>query len=255
MAEIISKFQNKNSQSVIIKGDGRKLPFVEDYFFHAIVTDHPWMAPKSNNGGNRSFADYDCFEYTLEDFKEKARVLKNGCFLVEVLPSENAENFRYLYRIKDLAEQAGFQYYAKIPWKKGTFVSNTGRCSKNTEDIMFFTKGKARSLRPDVKKNQIYTYRENFMSGTKKMLPTNFDIQAVGRNEKIHQSEKPVHLYKQILDLITLPNEKILDQFAGSGALGIAALQNGYNSVLIEKDNNAINNIIKRFENGGYEYV
>jgi len=34
------------------------------------------------------------------DFKEKARVLKDGCFLVEVLPAENENNYEYLYQIK-----------------------------------------------------------------------------------------------------------------------------------------------------------
>ena len=32
--------------------------------------------------GDRNFATYDCFRYTLDDFREKARVLKDGSFLV-----------------------------------------------------------------------------------------------------------------------------------------------------------------------------
>lgn len=47
----------------------------------AIVTDHPWEDSVSNKGGNRSFADFQCFRYTEEDFAEKDRVLKQGCFL------------------------------------------------------------------------------------------------------------------------------------------------------------------------------
>lgn len=93
---------------------------------------------KSNKGGTRAFALYDCFRYTLEDFKEKARVLKDGCFLVEVLPAENENNYEYLYQIKKYAKEAGFIYYSKVPWKKGTFVSNTGRKAKNTQDIIHF---------------------------------------------------------------------------------------------------------------------
>ena len=39
------------------------------------------------------------------------------------------------------------------------------------------------------------------MSGTSKMLPTKFNVQAVGRKEKIHQSEKPVKLYEEIIEI------------------------------------------------------
>lgn len=146
-------FANSEAESVaLIEGDGRDLSILKDGSVDCIITDHPWADTKSNKGGNRSFADYEAFRYTVEDFKEKARVLKDGCFLVEFLPAENESNFNYLYEIKKMAEEAGFLYYSKVAWKKGTFVSNTGRKSKNTEDVMIFTKGKCRAMRPDVKK-------------------------------------------------------------------------------------------------------
>ena len=71
---------------------------------------------------------------------------------MEFLPEENGENYGYLYQVKQLAKEAGLQYYAKVAWKKDSFVANTGRKSKNTEEIAFFTKGKARNMRPDPKK-------------------------------------------------------------------------------------------------------
>lgn len=59
---------------------------------------------------------------------------------MEVLPAENENNYEYLYQIKNYAKEAGFLYYSKVTWKKGNFVSNTGRKAKNTQDIMFFLK-------------------------------------------------------------------------------------------------------------------
>lgn len=82
----------------------------------------------------------DDLVYTEKDFFEKQRVLKPGCFLVEFLPEENGENYQYLYQVKEYARKAGLDYYAKVAWKKGDFVANTGRKSKNTEDVCFFTK-------------------------------------------------------------------------------------------------------------------
>ena len=230
---------------LIIEGDGRDLSFLEDESLDCIITDHPWSDKKSNKGGNRNFASYDTFEYTLDDFKEKARVLKQGCFLVEMLPAENENNFEYLYKIKKMAQEVGFEYYAKVPWIKGNFVSNTGRKAKNSEDIMIFSKGKARALRLDVKKTKKIGH-DCYMSGTNGMLPTSFSVQAVPRNEVIAQSQKPVELFEQLLSYITMENEIVLDQFAGSGAVGIACLKKNRNSIMIEKSKELCDKIKNR---------
>ncbi|MBS5926161.1 MAG: DNA-methyltransferase [Clostridium paraputrificum] len=231
---------------ILVEGDGRKLDMLDDESIDCIVCDHPWDC-KSNKGGNRNFANkYDCFNYTLEDFKEKARVLKDGHFLVEILPTENANNYDYLYQIKVMAKKCGLNYYASIPWKKGNFVANTGRSSKNTEQILFLFKGNTpRKLRIDFKKSKAAD-REVYMAGTNGMLPTNFDVQPVPKNKKIHQSEKPVALYERILSYIACHGDLVLDQYAGSGALGEAALNYGLNCILIEKLKENIKKIKER---------
>lgn len=218
---------------IILEGDGRDLSMLEDNSIDCILTDHPWLDMKSNKGGTRAFAVYDCFKYSLEDFKEKARVLKEGCFLVEILPAENENNYEYLYQIKQYAKEAGFVYYAKVAWKKGTFVSNTGRKSKNTQDVMIFSKGKARSMRYDKKKSDI-TGKDYYMSGCSGMLPTMFDVQPVSKKNRIHQSELPVSLCEQILQFVTYEGEVVLDSFAGSGVVGEAALHTKRSCILIE---------------------
>lgn len=234
-----------DEQIMLIEGNGRNLKAIKDGALDAIITDHPWCDPKSNKGGNRAFATYDTFEYTQEDFDEKARVLKDGCFLVEFLPAENANNFEYLYRIKKMAERSGLQYYAKVAWKKGTFVANTGRKAKNTEDVMIFSKGEPRALRPDAKKTKA-TGEPAFMKGAAGMLPAMFDVQPVPKKEIIAQSEKPVELLKQIIEYITLEGEVILDQFAGSGVVGAAARLTNRLAILIEKDKEKVEAIAKR---------
>lgn len=125
--------------AIVVEGNGRDLSAFDDGSIDAIVTDHPWEC-ESNVGTNRRFdSGYEetVFRYKLEDFKEKARVLKDGGFLVEMLPAENEKNFKYLYEIKIMAEECGLQYYSLIRWKKGIRVFNTGRCSKNSETVMF----------------------------------------------------------------------------------------------------------------------
>lgn len=230
---------------VLIEGDGRDLSFLENSSIDCIITDHPWSDKKANKGGNRNFAKYDCFEYTLEDFKEKARVLKEGSFLVEVIPNENESNFDYLYQLKKMAQEAGFQYYCKVPWVKGSFVSNTGRCVKNREDLMIFSKGKARALKLDAKKIKA-TGELHYMSGTNGMLPPEFNIQPPSKKEQICQSEKPSLLFEQLLQYITLENEIVLDQFAGSGSVGEACIKTNRKCILIEKAKECVDKIVDR---------
>ena len=246
IAKGIYKTISDGQSCIIIEGDGRDLSFIKDSSIDCIITDHPWSDSKSNNGGNRSFSDYDCFQYNFDDFREKARVLKNGSFLVEILPAENENNYEYLYQVKKYAESCGLLYYSKVTWKKGNFVSNTGRKAKNTQDVMIFSKGKARNMRYDAKKSRLQNH-DCYMSGTTKMLPTMFDIPPVPINKKIHQSELPVSLCEQIIEYVTYENELILDSFAGSGAVGIAALNKKRNCILIEKDGKAVEKIDSRF--------
>lgn len=240
-------YLTKEQDCLIIEGNGRDLSCIADESVDSIITDHPWQDIKSTKGGNRNFADYDVFEYTLEDFKEKARVLKPGSFLCEIIPAEADTNFDYLYKIKKMAQEAGFEYYAKVPWKKGTFVSNTGRKAKNTEDVMIFSKGKARALKPDKQRGLDENGNPTrFMSGTNGMLPTCFDVQTVPKKDIIAQSEKPVALFEQLLDYLTKENEIVLDQFAGSGAVGEACMKKNRKCILVEKMHKKVEKIAER---------
>ena len=244
----IAKGIYQNSDCLLIQGDGRDLSFLEDGSIDAIITDHPYEIKAANNGGDRHFATYDCFRYTQEDFNEKARVLKDGCFLVEFLPEESALNYEYLYQIKKMAEDAGFKYYAKVAWKKGDFVSNCGRKSKNTEDVMIFSKGEPRALRVDAKKDKADPSVKHYMKGCAGMLPTVFDFAKPAKKDMLHQAEKPVELLEAIIDYVTLDHEIILDQFAGSGVLGEACMKKNRRAILIELADEFVAKITKRLK-------
>ena len=257
LAKGVYKLSDGKTSTVLIKGNGRDLSMIEDKSIDCIITDHPWENSKANKGGNRDFADYDCFKYEQRDFDEKARVLKDGCFLVEFLPYESETNFDYLYEIKKMAQKSGFQYYALVPWKKGTFVSNTGRVSKDKETMMFFSKGNPRCLRRDAMKNKAEALKNNFeikgltaedieklliknnlptykMSGANGMLPAEFNYQPPSRDEKIHKAEKPAELIAEIMKYVTLKGETVLDTFGGSGSTAVAGKIAERNTITIE---------------------
>lgn len=245
VAKGVYTVSKNDSTCLLVNGDGRNLSFIKDNSIDFIITDHPYDL-KSNKGGNRNFAEYDCFRYTKNDFIQKKRVLKPGCFLIEFLPDKNEENRQYLNQIEEMAIDVGFRFFAQVPWKKGNFVANTGRKVKDRETIVFFTKGKARSLRRDAKKDLKEPDKKHFMSGASKMLPPVFDFQPPSDKMRIHQAEKPVELIEEIIDLVSIEREIGLDQFAGSGVAGEAALNKQRSMILIESDKETYDKAAKR---------
>lgn len=256
---------------LLINGDGRDLSMFADNSIDAIITDHPYDL-SGNKGGNRNFADsYSCFQYNEKDFQEKFRVLKEGAFLVEFLPEESGGNWEYLTKIKNMAKESGFLYYAKVSWIKGNQINNTGRKSSNCEDILFLSKGKARNLRLDTKKNikelsnggieskgmsseeiKNCLLKNNlpvhYMSGTNGMLPTAFVYEPPSKQNRIHQSQKPKELYKEIEKYITQEFERVVDQFAGSCSLGEASLEMNRNSILFEIDEEMVETAVEYYK-------
>lgn len=238
-------YRSIDSTCLLVEGDGRNLDFLPDSSIECIITDHPYKDEKSHSGGNRNFASYESFQYTQEDFNEKARVLKDGCFLCEFIPAENENNYEYLYKIKQYAKKAGFNYYSKVSWIKTGFVANTGRKAKNSEEVIIFSKGKARDLRLDAKKTAA-TGIVSYMSGANGMLPAAFEVPPVPKKFKVHQAEKPIELLKQLINFLSKTGETVLDSFAGSGVLGEACLLTSRNAILIEKDKESIEKIKAR---------
>ena len=258
--KVTSQIEGKENTCLLINGDGRDLSMIKDHTIDGIITDHPYDLQKALTGGNRKFATFELFRYESKDFKEKQRVLKEGAFLVEFLPEESEVNYEYLYEIKQMAKENGFKYFAKVAWKKGNFISNTGRKSKNIEDVMIFSNGEPRCLKLDAKKNlavanannldvkgkSSYEVRDilqennlevHYMKGTNGMLPTEFDYQPKNSKDKIMEAEKPVQLLEEIIEYISKPFEVLLDQYAGSGNFVVACCNKNRNSIAIEKDN------------------
>lgn len=276
IARGVFKVNVNGIETLLINGNGRDLSYIPSDSIDAIITDHPYDLD-TNKGGNRNFADYPCFKYKVDDFKEKYRVMKEGAFLVEFLPEESGSNWEYLTNVKMLAQKAGFEYYTKVPWKKGSKINNIGRKASNCEDVLFLTKGKPRKLKFDVQRN-LETLRKNnipykkgvkqleikkllkenkleekSMSGTTSLLPTEFNYQPPGDKERIHQSQKPVGLIKEIISMITFENEWILDQFGGSLVTAEASIEMKRNSICFEIDEEQIDKGIKSLKNKGYE--
>lgn len=223
----------------LIKGDSRHLDMIEDSSVDLIVADHPWSDSKASKGGNRNLTEgyhETEFNYINEDFKHKARVLKTGGYLIEILPTEKHSNFEYLYELKKMALKNGFLYYAKIMWQKSP--SNTGRTVKEFEDIMIFSKGKAKRINND--KRLGYTTRKMLKQRIYAPVPKRATL-------KNHRAEKPSELWQYLFNMFTHPLDIIIDQFGGSCNTIDAALKTNRNLIVFDILKEYIDNAVERF--------
>lgn len=228
----------EKSASLLIHGDGRKLDEIEDGSISAIINDHPWKNEKAHKSGNQKcFADYDTFCYTQEDFDQKARVLVNGGYLAEFLPVRSFSNKEYLNRIEMMAEKAGLDYYASILWRKAPEGKiNTGRTTKGIEQIVIFTKGKARCLNAGGKAYQ-----------TTNILTYEVDIPANKGKMKTHQAEKPIPLYEYLIEQLTREGDICLDQFGGSCNMAKASVLKNRFALIYEVCREFVESAVRRF--------
>lgn len=67
--------------------------------------------------------------------------------------------------------------------------------------------------------------------------------------EKIHPTQKPVALYKWLLDKYAKPNDKILDTHLGSGSIAIACHDYGFDLTACELDKEYFDKAMERINN------
>ena len=69
------------------------------------------------------------------------------------------------------------------------------------------------------------------------------------KEKRIHPTQKPVALYKWILQNYAKPNDKILDTHGGSGSICIACYDEGFDLTWTELDKDYYDAAVKRFNN------
>ena len=74
-------------------------------------------------------------------------------------------------------------------------------------------------------------------------------IHVHNKTEKIHPTQKPIYLYKFILDNYTKENDKILDTHLGSGSIAIACHDYGFDLTACELDKEYFDKAIERISN------
>ncbi len=132
-----------------------------------------------------------------ELFREAFRVLKRNSHFYLFCDQET------MFVAKPLAEEAGFRFWKPLVWDK-RLIGMGYHYRSRYELVLFFEKGK-RKLKS-------------------LSIP---DIIQVPRIRGGYPSEKPPEVSRILIEQSTEPGALVLDPFAGSGSVGVAALQSG----------------------------
>lgn len=211
-------YTSENNSGIIFQKDSLMLDELENDSVHLILADHPYpIVSGTNRNFNSNYIEHT-LKYTQDHFNQKARILKEGGFLVEFLPELKENNTGYIAMILDMAKKAGFNFYVKIPWYKaelrdGKLIDGSAFVGRKAvlEEVYIFSKGTPRKLRFR-KQGNVSRYE----SGAKIMFPAIFMIPTKIPKKRIHKAEKPEALFETLINSLTNEGEVVLDQFAGS---------------------------------------
>lgn len=172
-------------------------------------------------------SDFATFDLLDKAFGEMYRVLKpqRHCYVfcgIDKVPEV----------IKLLVKHEFNVHHLPLIWDKGSgsYPSQGTSYVHSYEAFLHCWKGERRKL-----------------NGTPKDV---FTVKRVPPGQKIHPTEKPTELLRDLINLSSFPGEHVLDPFAGSGATLIAARETQRQGIGIELDETFYRKICERLEGG-----
>ena len=113
----------------------------------------------------------------------------------------------------------------EIIWFKGNWAAGDleGSFGDSYEVIFLGVKGKG------------WKYKGKRLHSIWGLEDDEYDLRRVGTS-RIHSTQKPVDLYKKIIEISTEPGALVIDPYAGSAASSIACLETGRNMLSYEVD-------------------
>ena len=181
----------------------RQLP---DESVDFILTDPPYLVRYQDRHGRRIVND-DNPRWLFPAFAELYRVLKPNRFCVSFYGWNQVHRFLHTWR------ECGFWVAGHFACVK-PYASNMGFTQMKHENAYLLAKGQPE--KPKVPPSDV--------------LPFEYS------GNKLHPTQKPVSLLIPLLEAFSLPNDLVLDPFAGSGTTGVAAKRSQRRFILIEKD-------------------
>ena len=179
-----------------------------------------------------NFADYDQFSKSW--LSEARRVMKpNATIWV-------SGTYHNIFRVGAVMQDMGFWILNMVTWMKFNAMPNfRGTRLKNDVEFIIWAK---------LSQNSKYTFNHHFMKrfndfSPDKQLGSVWKINSIDRaerlrgkqGEKLHPTQKPIELLQRIILASSLPNDVVLDPFAGTGTTPAVAKELRRQFIAIEQ--------------------
>jgi site-specific DNA-methyltransferase (adenine-specific) len=220
------------------------LSSVENNTVQLVLTDPPYMISKIGSGGHK----YDHFDNekvfnneVLGKFVEEwARVLKPGGTLVcwgDMFKMET---------LKSLCEGTGefCGRYRVITWEKES--------ANNLEIKITYLGWTEYALVVSKKPSAQVIFNNKREDGSAVGMTGHFKDKLPRGKERSHPTQKPLGLFKRLVELHTNPGDLVLDSFLGSGTTALAALSTGRRFLGSEMNEEYFKKALERLEESGF---
>jgi site-specific DNA-methyltransferase (adenine-specific) len=203
---------------------------IESNSIDLILTDPPYLISsishftESNklskyNKLSIDFGEWDKNNFDIDLlFSEYKRILKKGGVLI----------FFYDIWKSNIIKEVGEKYKFTQPrigqWVKNNptpINSNANYLSNVVEYFFTFTKGRNA------------TFNSSYDKGI-------YNFPKCGKGKTEHPTEKPLNLFKALIEKHSNQGDIVLDTFGGSGTTAVAAIETNRNYILIEKEENYV---------------
>lgn len=255
--------------NLFINDDAKQsLSELPDGCIHLTFTSPPYY-------NARDYTTYSSYESYLgqmtEIFKEVMRVTKEGRYFVlntspvivpRISRAHSSKRYPIPFDLHSRLTDMGWEFVDDIIWEKPEY-SVKNRVSQ------FRQHGKPLAYKPNIVTEYVMVYRKP----TDRLTDWNIkqygkEIQSVSHidlnevpeistnvwrippvSNKNHSAVFPIELCNRIISLYSYVGDIVLDPFAGSGTVGIAADKLNRRFLLIEKSEDYFNNMVKDFSN------
>jgi len=201
------------------------LPLLQEESIDLVITDPPYNLKQGFQYDDLSPEMFESFHTSW--MKEVFRVLKHGriCYITNSQIT--------MWNFKSIIDKVGFNFVQLIIWKYPNTIPSGKKArykwTMSYQPIFMLSKGTptidiyGKAFKSNLERTDVWTFTQ---------CQSNFK----GDLKKIHPSQKPIDLIKQMIISSSEPGETILDPFLGSGTTMKAARDLNRNCIGIEID-------------------
>ena len=228
---------------------------VKDYLGNAsvplIATDPPYGNIVMQDWDRTKMSDDEYADYMVQWTRLWSQTLEQGGAFY-VWGGLGLPNFRPFIKYITRVEDNNFKMSNLITWSKKRAYGVQNNYLFTREELAYFVKGNPKKpLKFNIPlletKRGYEGYNKKYPAKSEFYRRTNvwMDVNEIFKG-KLHPTQKPQRVVEIPIQVHTNPGEFVIDPFAGSGATAVAARKLGRKFVVVEKDKEIFDEMIRR---------